>query len=63
MYSRNDDFTYDSQGRMEPTYENLLHIFCTDLELGHIRFDTRAGRAIDVSLWYSANRNRRLCLI
>nr|DAK24701.1 MAG TPA: putative P-loop ATPase [Caudoviricetes sp.] len=50
MYSRNDDFTYDSQGRIEPTYENLLHIFCTDPELGHIRFDTRAGRAIDVSL-------------
>lgn len=23
MYSRNDDFTYDSQGRIEPTYENL----------------------------------------
>lgn len=50
MYSRNDDFTYDSQGMIEPTPENLLHIFCTDPEMGNVRFDTRAGRVIDVSL-------------
>lgn len=50
MYSRNSDFTYDSNGRIEPTHENLLHIFCTDPELGHVRFDTRAGRIIDVGL-------------